>query len=489
MKFAEAIKEETTWTRTENGAEAKNTTGNACLDLFGTIGALRERRDKEVIRLFKAAYQEDPLTATRILFYARDVRGGLGERKTFRTILEYAAENYPECVRPNIGFIGFFGRFDDLYSLVGTRCEEAMWDYMSIVFEFDLKSDSPSLLAKWIKTPDASSKKTRELGILTAKKLGYSVYGFKRKLRALRKKIKVVERDMSANNWIDINYSAVPSRAMMNYRNAFVKHDQERFVKYISDVKAGKSTIHSGTLYPYDIVEKILCRGEDSDTLEEQWKALPNYVEPGTNMMVVADVSGSMYGRPLATSIGLAIYFAERNTGAYHNMFLSFSSDSEINSLKGDTLVEKIRNVNRAHWGMSTNLEAAFQNILDIAELYKVSAEEMVKSLIIISDMEIDAAEQYDRWNEKHVPRHATFYDRMKAKYAEHGYVIPNIIFWNVNSRHDIFHADKDREGVQLVSGQSASTFKNLIDSFNMTPMEMMERVINSGRYQVITIS
>ncbi len=191
------------------------------------------------------------------------------------------------------------------------------------------------------KTADASSKETRKLGILTAQKLGYPVYNFKRIVRSMRKQIEIVESLMSANRWKEIKYSKVPSRAMMIYRNTFMKHDKDRFEKFINKAVAGEEKINSATLYPYDIVEKILYKKEDSSVLEAQWRQLPNYIEENTNAVVMADVSGSMYGRPMATSIGLAIYFAERNIGAYHNMFMTFSADPKIELLKGRDLTAK----------------------------------------------------------------------------------------------------------------------------------------------------
>lgn len=500
--FANAMKNESTHTFTENGQPAKNTTGSACLDLFGTIGALRNRDEAEVERLFVEAYKSDPLLATKILFYARDIREGCGERKVFRNLIKYLAKYHPEALRPNLDLIGVYGRYDDLYELVGTPLETDMWQAMHLQFEEDVRNmnagQAVSLLGKWIKTPDASSKKTRQLGIQTAIQLGYSVYSFKRILRKLRKHIGVVEALMSTKQWDKIKYPEVPSRAMMIYRNAFMKHDEERFREYSQKAVTGEAKINSATLYPYDIVEKFLypgsyrCTPENADILEAQWRQLPNYVEPGTNAIVMADVSGSMRGRPMATSIGLAMYFAERNFGAYHNLFMTFSAEPSVISLTGETLEQKISFLARSDWGMNTNLAAAFMRVLEIARMNHIPKEEMVKSIIVISDMEIDAATtsygDYFYGRGGRVPSDWSFYDAMKDTYAEYGYEIPNIIFWNVDSRNDVFHADADRKGVQLCSGQSATTFKQLVGSIGMTPVEMMLKVINSDRYSAITI-
>lgn len=482
MGFADEMRKSAAFTQTENGAVAINTTGNACLDLFGSIGSLREADKNRVYTLFAEAYKENPPFATKIVFYARDIREGLGERKTFRTILKYMAEMHPNALRPNIDLIGIFGRYDDLYCLIGTPLENDMWAEMKRRFEEDLKNlhegNAISLLAKWIKTADASSKETRKLGILTAQKLGYPVYNFKRIVRIMRKHIGVVEVLMSTNHWDEIKYSEVPSRAMMIYRNAFMRHDEERFSEFTNRAANGEEKINSSALFPYDIVEKILYRFEDSKVLEAQWLQLPNYIDEGTNAIVMADVSGSMRGRPMATSIGLTIYFAERNKGDYHNLFMTFSANPQIVTLRGETLSQKIHNVSKAEWGMNTNLKAALDKVLDIAVKNNTPKEDMPKSIIVISDMEIDNCADGE-W---------TFYDKTAHKFQKNGYEIPNIVFWNVNSRNDVFHADKRRKGVQICSGQSVTVFKQLMSCVGCTPVEMMKKVIDSERYACITI-
>ena len=468
---------------------------NACLDLFGTIGSLREANESRITSLFEEAYKENPLLATKILFYARDIRGdketsGLGERRVFRTILKYAALHHPECIRPNLDLIGVYGRYDDLYELIGTPLEHNMWEAMSKQFEEDKinleKGNAISLLAKWIKTADASSPRTRKLGIKTANKLNYGVFEFKRIVRAMRKHLRVVEGLMSTGQWDKITYSEVPSRAMMIYRNAFLKHDEERFNQFAQKAVTGEEKINSATLYPYDIVEHMIdsyswrCKvsGTEEQILQAQWDNLPNYVEAGTNAIVMADTSGSMDGRPICSALGLAIYFAQKNTGAYHNLFMSFSEHPNYQKIKGKTLKQIFSNLNYNGWQMNTNCESAFNLILNTAIKNHVPVNEMPKSLIIISDMEFDYCGD----------RQWTFYDKMKAKFAQYGYEIPTVIFWNVNSRHDVFHADKDKKGVILVSGQSAGTFKNLIRAIGMTPVDFMCKTILSKRYEPITV-
>lgn len=488
--FAEAAKNEASTVLTENGAKAFDTTKDPCLDFYSVVGSLREADKDRITLLFQEAYDKDPLTAVRTVFYARDIRGGLGERNTFRILIHYMSEHMPEAIIPNLSLIGEYGRWDDIYSLIGTPVEDEMWKVVKNTLDTDMRNMAEnrpvSLLAKWLKTADASSRNTRKIGIYTARKLGMEVRTYKRTLKALRKYLNLVERDMSANEWYKINYETVPSRAMMLYTKAFNRQDYARFSDYSESVASGEKKVNSGTLYPYDIVEKYLgdflfdkpvISEEQDKMLENQWKALPDYVKPGSNVLVVADVSGSMYGRPICSAIGLAIYFAERNIGPYHNLAMEFSEESEYIKLKGRTLKEKVENLKKSEWGNNTNLEGALRRVLDTAVQNHISQEELPEAIVIISDMEIDEC-----------TNDGFFMDEMERAFAEAGYTLPAIVFWNVNSRHNVYHVDGKHPGVQLVSGQSASAFKMVLDCIEMTPVEAMMKVVNSERYQPVTV-
>jgi hypothetical protein len=498
--LANAIEDETHNVYTENGAKARDTSGDALVDLFGLIGAMRDWADEDIINEFSKAYDEDPLIATRILFHARDIRGGLGERRVFRVIVRWLAESHPEAVIDNIRLFGEFGRYDDLYALMDTPLESDMWKYMGRQLRLDemnAKVDAPvSLLAKWIRIPGVSSKRTSAIGHRTAVGLGYTDKELKQRVRGLRRHINIVERQMSANDWGGIDYSTVSSNAMTKHRQAFHRHDEDRFERFVHDaMEIGedgkpKAVVHSGTLYPYDIVKPLLNswepeEGVTADLLEAQWRQLPDYlgdVAKNANVLVIADVSGSMTipnCQPLATSIGLAMYFAERNHGAFGGLWMDFSGDSQFHRVDGDTLVSRIGNMSRGNWGMNTNLEAAFDRVLRLAIDNGVPQEDMPKALVVISDMEIDAADE-SGWS---------FYDAMRDRYAEHGYEIPTVVFWNVNAHRSLFHADASRRGVILCSGSSAATFRNVIDAIGRTPYEAMLRTVNSPRYQCVRIA
>ena len=482
MGLLDKIKDEQNYTLTENDALAFESTKSALVDLFAIAGAMRERDDSEIIDKFAKAMAEDNLLATRIAFYTRDVRGGLGERRTGRLMLHYLAVNYPAIFRKNLEYIVDYGRWDDLVYLLKDMPDDIVM-IIKKQLEQDLKDmadNKPvSLMAKWLPSVNTSNYETVKMGRYLAKELGMSEKQYRKTLSSLRRYINVVEVNLSAKRYEDIIYPEVPSLAMNRYRKAFKRNDEERFDDYLQKVSTGEAKINASVLYPYDIVEKYLYHVNGVDpVLEEQWKALPNYVEGENKFLIMADVSGSMYGRPMATSVGLSIYFASRNKGPFANHFMTFSAEPKLVEIKGNNLYEQIRYIIRAEWGMNTNLEAAFRLLLYTAVKHKVPKQDMPQSIVVITDMEIDACTSPD-W---------TFYDLMKKDFEANGYDLPNIVFWNVNSRNNTYHASFDRKGVQLASGQSTVVFESLVKGLDLTPYDYMLTVINAPRYERITV-
>ena len=504
MNFATAMYREGTHKLTENGAFAYDSTAQgALLDLFSQIGALRPRTEREIEQKFAAAFREDKLLATKMLFYAGDIRqGGLGERRTFRICLRWLAENHPEIVNKNIELIPYFNRFDSWFVLCGTKCEKLMWENVAKTLAADMKAYNASvgskhvpvsLLAKWMPSENTSSEKTRQMAVKAQRALQLTPRKYRKMLSALRKHINVTERLMSAGEWAKIDYAKVPSYAMHNYGSAFAKHDHERFDAYLKSVSKGEVKINAATLYPYDLVEKYMNTREagthygdcfvarnENAVVEAQWKAMPNYLTKPMNAVVMADVSGSMRGRPMATSIGLAIYFAQHNTGLYHNQYMTFTSEPHfVNIKEGASLLENVQKVAAAGVGYSTNLERAFQEILNVAVANRVPANQMPKTFVVISDMEID---KYMRPG-----RHWDFLKVMEARYNAKGYELPSIYLWNVNARKDTFLSQSEK--VYFVSGQSPSVFKQICNAVDgMTAYDLMIQTLNSPVYSKVRI-
>lgn len=489
MNFANAVKNNTNTKFTENGAFAYSTTGKALLDLFAQMGALRPRSEREISEKYAAAFNADALLATKMLFYCGNVRGGLGERRTFRICLKWLATYHADIVIKNIALIPYFNRWDSMLTLIDTPAEKEMWKVIADQLNTDMaavaesrhgKVQSISLLAKWLPTETASSATTRALARKCITNLHVTPRSYRKILSALRKHLKVVERSMSAQEWNKILYEQVPSYAMKNYRNAFGRHDPEGFATYKASLVKGEKKVNASTLYPYDIVRNYLNYHRSADDIvEAQWKALPNYVHGENNILVMADVSGSMYGRPMETSVGLATYFAQHATSDYHNLYMTFTNHPHFIQLReGATLAECVRTVEKTDIGYGTNLEAAFNYILQHAIDNNVSNDELPKALVVISDMEIDCYMRQNRMD---------FVDAMRTKFKRHGYTLPKLVLWNVEARNDTFLSKQ--EDVLCVSGQSASTFRELCGNLDgKTAWDLMLETLGNKMYDCVVI-
>ena len=498
MNFAQTAKTSAQIKTTENGAMAYDTTNNALLDLFAQIGALRPRTEGEIEMKYANAYAVNPELATKMLFYAGNIRGGLGERRTFRICLRWLAKNHPIVVRDNLTNIPHFNRWDSLFVLVGTPVEPEMWNYIRDQLGLDMqavikekhggKHAGISLLAKWMPTETAHKAETRALAKTAMRKLGVTPRQYRKMLSALRAHLKVVESLMSADKWDEVEYPAVPSYAMKNYRKAFGAHDRVRFGEYIASLNKGEVKINASTLFPYDLVHQYMTRGHYYGRggkaidliIEAQWKALPNYVEGENNILVMADVSGSMMGRPMESSIGLATYFAQRNTGDYHGLYMTFTDKPHFIDISNiTTLAECVDYVQRKDVGYSTDLDRAFEYVLNHAIGNHITNEDMPKALVVISDMEIDP---YFRGR-----RNMDFVQKWAHEFAKFGYTCPKLVMWNVDARNDTFLSQSN--DVVLVSGQSASTFYNLCQSLGgKTAWDFMCEVLNDPMYDCVVI-
>lgn len=499
-KLQEVAKVESSKKFTENGAMAYDSVGDPCLDLFGTIGALRNRPENEIIEKFKRSFLNKTLLTTKMMFYAGDIRnGGLGERRTFRICLKWMAENYPQIVEKNIALIPHFNRWDSIYELFGTPCEKAAIELIGAQLISDLEnmreSKPISLLAKWLKSENTSSKKSKELAKATRKGLGFSARNYRKMLSEMRAYIDVVETYMSQNRWGEIEYEHVPSYAMKNYRLAFQKQDFDRFKQYLDSLKKGETKINASTLYPYDLTSQYIAYNiwseyKEDEVVEQQWKALPNYVENESNILVMCDVSGSMAGRPIETSIGLGIYFAERNRGPLHNVYMTFTDEPHFQYInEEDSLFRKVEKVRDTDIGYNTDLEAAFYYLLEQALVNNFTQEDMPSAICVISDMEIDPYTNPDNYRRSWQANlySLDFFETMKQKYEEVGYQMPKLILWNVEARQDTFIARN--EDIVCVSGQSASTFKHLAGVLDgRTGYDFMLEVLNSDAYKDVRI-
>ena len=479
LKF---LKQEANKTYTENGAATYATTRSDCLDLFAAIGALRHAEEREVIDRFHRAWAEDPDLAVKTLFFARDVRGGLGERKVFRTILRYLAENHPETVRKNVSNIAFYGRWDDLLVLLDTPCRQAAVACIRTQLGKDLENlenDSEvSLLGKWLPSVNTSCAETVRQAKALAKELGMTDAVYRKTLSKLRARIRILENHLRTRDY-SFDYAKQPSRAMLKYRKAFFRNDGERYGEFLQQVEQGKAALHTGTLYPHDIIrpffDKVVTE-EERRAINTTWNGQENFAGAG-NALVVLGGAGSMYGgasiRPIEVASSLAIYFAERNTGTFRNHFITFSRNPQLVEIKGKDILDKVRCCASYDEVANTDLQKTFRLILDTAVRHRVPQKQMPKKLYIISDMEFDACVE---------GADVTNFEAAKNAFAEHGYELPQVVFWNVDSRNRQQPVTMNEKGVALVSGASPRVF-SLLQGDILSPYAVMLEVLGSERY------
>lgn len=485
------LKKESNNTYTENGGAAYRSTESYCLDMFFKAGAMRNSTAEEIADVVTRAYAENPHKTMKIIFFARDARGGLGERRFFRIAIAALVKTAPESVKKNIRLFAEYGRFDDLCILLGTSLEKEAVE----IIDTQLRSDKAamavggkvSLLAKWLPSVNTSSQETRNMGRRLAALLGMSEPEYRKTLSALRRYTDIIENRLRERDYT-FNYEVQPSCAMFKYRCAFIRNDNERYTAYLNKVHNGESKLHADRLFPYDIVRAAIeydVSPEEKLSLDAAWKSLPDLTAAKReNAIAVMDGSGSMTCgmgiRPIDAALSLGIYFAEHNTGAFANHFITFSETPRLVEIKGSGIVEKSRYCRNFNEIANTNLEAVFKLILKTAIKNRVLQSDMPAKLYIISDMQFDYCVTGGNNN--------TLFHSMRKLYSQYGYELPEVIFWNVNSRCNAIPVTRSETGAALVSGYSPAIF-DMVMGGDCSPEIVMNRILSSERYAHITMA
>ncbi len=489
---------------TENGAKMYGTTGHALLDLNFSVSLLRSCTEDRIVDQFMLAFRENPDLAMKWLFYARDVREGLGERRLFRVIIKHYA-NYPCDFGRLLQYIPVYGRWDDLFVFFGTYFENDILRIIAQNWHRDLdlmKKDQPiSLMAKWLPSINATAKESTKQAIKIQRYLGIPIPVYRKQLAKFRKYLHVVETKMSKNLWDTIDYATVPGRANLLYSDAFMRHDGERRQAYLDSVIKGEAKMNAGTVYPHEIVHKILSEfgcystDEEINSLRAMWESLPDVCDGGRTM-VIADGSGSMKKKCnphtevtcLEVAMALAIYFSERMKGPFKDTFITFSEHPQFVDLQPCTNIQqKLLKATKYNEVANTNIEAVFSLILNTALARQLKQEELPDNLLIISDMEFDSCVESNdgRCGDNLDPN---LFEAIAAKYRTYGYKLPRICFWNVYGRSGAVPMTQNELGVALMSGYSINNAK-LIMSGNLDPYAALVEILNSERYQPITVN
>ena len=481
---------------TENGAVAYKSTNSKVYDLFAFGGAYRNRNDFDIVKLFYDAYVEDPTLALKCLFYLRDVRGGQGERRFFRIAFNWLCEYDRVAAERNLLNVAEYGRWDDL---IYTTYNTPVWHRtVAIVSEqliLDIESRTPSLLGKWMPSENASSYNTRMMAGQLRKALELTPKQYRKMLSALRKRINIVETLMSENRWDEIEFDKIPSKAGLVYKNAFARRDIIA-KKYEAFVKSDKTTVNASALYPYEVVRKATehCNGWgrsrslssiDRAAINKYWENLPDYFD-GTecNLMCVVDTSASMTWSnagqvlPIDVAISLGLYTAERLRGPFHNNYISFSRRPTLVKTEGYDFVDKVERIYHTNLCENTDLPAVFDLLYSIANAYNC-ADELPETIVIISDMEIDAGCGYG-WRRDF--NAVSTMEQIRKKWDASGLKMPKLVYWNVNARNNtILDLSKD---VSCVSGCSPTIFKQVITG--KTGTDLMLEILMAERYAAV---
>ena len=464
MTFKDAVLNTPSFSRTANGMKTYQSSLNALVDLFYQIGS---SRGKDVTGLFERAYAEDRQLALRIAFWARDVRGGAGEREIFRSIIKHLEKLHPAELEQVIKLAPEYGRWDDIL-VVQTEPASRI---VAREVKNALINKQDGLCAKWMPRKGADAVALRNFMGMTPKQ-------YRKTLVSLTK---VVEQAMCSGNWSEINYNHVPSVAAARYQKAFGKHDPIGYTAYKAALADGTAKVNASAVYPYDVI-KSLRHGGSVEVANAQWDSLPNYVGDH-KILPMVDVSGSMGcpagGNPnvrcLDVSLSLGLYLSGKNTGAFKDMFLTFSGSSKIEVLKGD-LASKLAQLEGSEWGMNTNLHAAFDEVLRVAREGRVSPVDMPEYILILSDMEFDRCVSNDD----------SAIEMIRRQYEAAGYSLPNVIFWNLNSQSGTVPVKYNEKGTALVSGFSPAIMASILKADQIDPINIMLTTINSERYEKI---
>lgn len=484
-------------TTTENGAIGYKSSTSTLVDLNYKVSSLRNSSEEEIISLFDKAFQEDYVYTMKWLFFARDILEGLGERRLFRICYKRLSELNIELFIKNLDIISEYGRWDDLVSLIGISnyTDEVIGEIIDEQIANDLKgimqNKNISLIGKWLPSENASSKTTKKMAKQVRKLLNLSSKEYRLLLSKLRKYLDVVEVKMCNNEWENINYNKVPSLANLKYKDAFMRHDENRRTQYLDSVRKGKSNFNMKVGTPIDIVSKYNLR-ECDEVLELAWKNLKDVSIDNT--LVVADGSGSMtvpVGNSrtvtaLHVANALAIYTSEYNGGVYKDKYITFSNKPKFVNLSDDeTLREKLITAKSHNEISNTNILAVFKLILGIAVENDIPNEEMIKNVLIISDMEFDSAQR--GWGRNNTVLSKSLFDEIKEYYNEIGYDLPKLIFWNVNSRTGAIPLIENDLGVALVSGFSQNVLK-MVMSNNYNPYDILIETLDNERYDKVKV-
>lgn len=528
----------------------------------------------ELKEKIEKSYAEDKLLTLKLLFYMRDIRGGQGLRDAFKIgfkhLLFKEIENKNEFELLHfLKLVGHYGRFDDLLffldlndvvdefiinSIIKPQLENDLAVANLVKVEIENGADLEeavgkvlsehgkdlTLLAKWLPSNNASSKKTKYLARKIARTLGLSNKEYQKTLVTIRKVLNLVETKLSERKFDEVDYSKVPSKAMKKYKKAFENRDGVRYKGYLETLtrqlanpnevssEEVKVKVNTQALLPHEIVGEFVSlitqkfystpnKGEmvrlnsiktymetekeqESKLAKAQWVSYVNDLREKFNdlpsFIPVLDASGSMSmssslgkSNPFEFATTLSIMLSELNNEYWKNKILTFSKSSKFIDIGESTdIFERFVNLmaNRVP-ALSTDLGKSFDEVLDHAVKNNIPVEDMPKALVVLTDMNFNGEvhsfiEGYGYGSLSL----ETYINSYKEKFEEKGYTLPQVIVWNLTNDTTSYSIEGLEQGITTVSGYSLKNLDSILTSNIDSPMKSMLRVLNSEKYSLV---
>ncbi len=457
---------------------------NYNLDLFSScyeflVFPYKDQQSKinNIQRRFKNALDENKTLALANLLYILDIRNGLGRRDEFKILFSFLCLNDKESALYVLNLIPSLGRWDYIFVGLKTSIEDEVISMIKNQIEKDLKSDTPSLLAKWMPT-----HRTHKKVNLTAKYLMYKLNvnekTYRKTLSFLRDKLNIVEKKLSNKKYDDIVFEHVPCKAILKYRHTFYDNCFEKYTDFLKGLMNNTKKVNINGFECKDITKQVMyydyccvshISKEQNILFNSMWENQKQLYFKSENILVCADTSKSMYkeGRTISSSIGLAIYTAQHINGIVKNRYISFSNTAKYSKIKGLNIYNKI--VNFKYGNSKSNIDSVFKLLLSKANKNNDKNFKMPEELIIISDMEFERGAY---------SKDCTNFCGWRTEFVRSGFIMPKIIFWNISSETNGYPVTKCDKDTLLISGFSTNILKYIVNLEKFDSIDIMNNVL-----------
>lgn len=488
--------------RTTNGALSHSPDSGRMLLFFRTV---RDTSEEELNRFILSSWDESPEDTLKLIFHLRNCRGGKGEKKQGINAVKWLQRHAPHTFSDNIKYLPEYGYYKDLLSFLETNNvishgsdEKIIFKIICDQFNEDWKlytegnKNSISLVSKWIPSEGGSHDKKFH----TTKKfcyiLGINRKEFRQRLSLLRNHLNVVEKKMCSKEWDDIDFSKIPSIALHRYAKSFQKHTPQLYQEFLDKVNKGETKMNTARLQPHEIVSYYLQQNSIDNDVETRWKQYKKQLKEKIklkNILPIIDVSGSMYSgsgkvSPIDVSLSLGLIVSDLSEGRFHNKWINFSSKPSLKDISGDTLRQQLDNLkNDGDWGMSTNYEAVYDLILNVAETFGLTQSQLPDAVLVLSDM------QFDQCTTENYSREITNDQAIKRKFKAKGYIPPKRIYWNLAAVNVDFPVKSFELDTALVSGFSPDLLELFLETGDITPFDIMKKAINNSSYDKLKVN